>query len=392
MDLLAVICEFNPFHTGHARLLAEARAKTAPDGVVGLMSGWFVQRAEPAILPPFLRAKTALYCGMDAVLQMPTCHSVAAAPDFAGNAVKTLASIPQVRYLAFGAEDDEPLLRAIASVKCAEPPAFKEALHAALDGGEGYATATAAAVCASLESHKLPQKELIAVLKKPNNILAIEYLTAIEKYAPHISPVVVKRNDGGYHSKETSGALISATAARALFEGGAFERLGAYLPQETLNECVSAYQNHPVNARTLEALTIYALRTQVPSGPDAGEGLGNRLQTIAKKYGSLDEIVAHTANKRYTNARIKRVCLQTLLGITERIAAPAAKPFAVKREAAERLLPLFAHFPTRNRDYRQTEVLQKIAAIEQRAADIFALITNRRGNEFTDERLCILES
>ncbi|MDE7395959.1 MAG: nucleotidyltransferase family protein [Clostridiales bacterium] len=391
MNLLAVICEYNPFHTGHAHLINEARARVAPDGVVGLMSGWFVQRAEPAVLPPHLRAKTAISGGMDAVLQMTTCHSIAAAPDFAANAVRTLATIPSVRYLAFGAEDDESVLRDIASVRLSEPPAFKEALNNALDKGAGYAAALSVAVCTTLQNERLPQDELKAILKKPNNILAIEYLIAIARYAPHVISVIVKRSGNDYHSEKSCGDFISATAARALLKRGDRTALAPYLPQETLQECISTYEAHPINEETFEALAVYALRTSViDSCPDAGEGLERRLQTNAKKYITLSEIIAHTANKRSTNARIKRLTLQALLGIRERITCPTAKPIAVKESVADALLPLFSHFPLRNRDYAASEVLQNIAAIEQRAADVYALITNRQGNEFTDARLLTL--
>ena len=58
-----VICEFNPFHNGHAYLLSRMRAEVGEDGaVICLMSGRFVQRGEAAVADPYLRARTAL-CG-----------------------------------------------------------------------------------------------------------------------------------------------------------------------------------------------------------------------------------------------------------------------------------------------------------------------------------------
>lgn len=47
MKICAVICEYNPFHTGHAYQLTKALRRY--DAVVCVMSGNFVQRAEPAI-------------------------------------------------------------------------------------------------------------------------------------------------------------------------------------------------------------------------------------------------------------------------------------------------------------------------------------------------------
>ena len=46
MKLAAIICEFNPLHTGHKRLIDYA--KTIADKVVCIMSGNFTQRGLPA--------------------------------------------------------------------------------------------------------------------------------------------------------------------------------------------------------------------------------------------------------------------------------------------------------------------------------------------------------
>ena len=63
MRVTAVICEYNPFHNGHALHLREARAGTGADIVVCLMSGNFVQRGAPAIFDKWARTKAALRCG-----------------------------------------------------------------------------------------------------------------------------------------------------------------------------------------------------------------------------------------------------------------------------------------------------------------------------------------
>ena len=58
MKTVGVICEYNPFHNGHAKQLR------AIDGVkVCLMSGNFVQRGEPALLSQSVRARAAVLCG-----------------------------------------------------------------------------------------------------------------------------------------------------------------------------------------------------------------------------------------------------------------------------------------------------------------------------------------
>lgn len=62
MAALGMICEWNPFHLGHAWLLRELkRCYSLP--VVCVMSGNFVQRGEPAVAEKRARAEMALRCG-----------------------------------------------------------------------------------------------------------------------------------------------------------------------------------------------------------------------------------------------------------------------------------------------------------------------------------------
>ena len=64
---IGIICEFDPLHSGHARLLSHARAMGA-DAVICAMSGNFVQRGEFAVVNKLSRAEMALRGGADLVL------------------------------------------------------------------------------------------------------------------------------------------------------------------------------------------------------------------------------------------------------------------------------------------------------------------------------------
>ena len=71
MLALGIICEYNPFHKGHEFHINKAREITGADTVVALMSGNFVQRGAPAIIDKSLRARAAVLCGADLVLELP---------------------------------------------------------------------------------------------------------------------------------------------------------------------------------------------------------------------------------------------------------------------------------------------------------------------------------
>ena len=72
MKIVGVICEYNPFHLGHRKQFDMIRKHFDGDcTIVCLMSGNFVQRGAPAIFHKSLRAKAALDCGADLVLELP---------------------------------------------------------------------------------------------------------------------------------------------------------------------------------------------------------------------------------------------------------------------------------------------------------------------------------
>ena len=66
-----IIAEYNPFHLGHRYQIEETRKRTGADFILVVMSGNFVQRGEPAIFEKSQRARMALLCGADLVIELP---------------------------------------------------------------------------------------------------------------------------------------------------------------------------------------------------------------------------------------------------------------------------------------------------------------------------------
>lgn len=104
MKICAVICEYNPFHTGHLYQLSEA--KKSFDEIICIMSGNFVQRAEPAIAEKSVRARIALNCGASMVVELPLLYATANGERFAEGAVKTLGRLEGIDALIMGCEAD----------------------------------------------------------------------------------------------------------------------------------------------------------------------------------------------------------------------------------------------------------------------------------------------
>ena len=90
MKIVGLITEYNPFHNGHLYHIQESKRITGADTVIVIMSGDYVQRGVPAIMPKRLRAEMALKCGADAVFELPVCYASGSAEYFAMGAVSLL--------------------------------------------------------------------------------------------------------------------------------------------------------------------------------------------------------------------------------------------------------------------------------------------------------------
>ncbi|MBR1497654.1 MAG: nucleotidyltransferase family protein, partial [Oscillospiraceae bacterium] len=72
MKICGIVAEYNPFHLGHARQLAAARAMLGEDcALVCAMGGDFTQRGGPAVFAKHPRAEAAVRGGADLVLELP---------------------------------------------------------------------------------------------------------------------------------------------------------------------------------------------------------------------------------------------------------------------------------------------------------------------------------
>lgn len=366
MKTVAIICEYNPFHNGHAHQLACLRA-AYPDAVLlCIMSGCFTQRGEPAILPPYARAEAAIGGGADLVLELPQPWASASAEYFAAGGVAVAHGLGCVDGLAFGCESsdadapmrvakglDSPLLRA----KLAAPPE---------DPAEGAAARTARLY-----------REYIGddggMLSAPNNLLAVQYCRALRRLNSPIKPLPMLRRGSGYHAPELEGANPSATAVRrALRQGSDASALADYLPPSScavLNREIEAGHG-PVFPENLGQAMLAFYRLADPGTLEGcasmSGGLHHRLIAAAHEARSAVEMFTLAAAKHYTDTRLCRAALQGMLGVTP-VDLTASPAWTLLLGASQRGLTLL-------RELRRRDCLPVIT----KPADIPAAVSPRQ--------------
>ena len=298
----AIICECSPFHNGHQYLFRTARLLTGEENIA-IMSGSFTQRGEVAVTDKFTRAGALIRGGADLVIELPTAFAVANAQRFAEGGVRIAKSFACVNTLAFGCEtEDIGVLRTAANALRSER--VNSLIAEEMQAGGYYPRALQSAV------EKVYGADAAAAVSSPNNILAVEYIRALE--GSGIAPLPIKRKGVSHDSGTPSGNFASASQIRAMLRNG--EDVSRFVPE--------APQKITYPER-LDAAVLYRLRTMTTEElrrvPDVGEGLENRILEAAGQSGSVEELLQRVKTKRYTHARLRRIITCAFLGITEEL-------------------------------------------------------------------------
>lgn len=326
MKLCGIICEFNPFTNGHEYLIQKAKAQTGLD-IVCLMSGNFVQRGEMAILDKYKRAECAINAGASFVIEMPLVYSLSSAEKFAEGSIKCLMNMKSVTHLVFGVETDNILgLEKLARFKVQESKSFKEKISQSIKNGDSYSVAMYKAYKNEFASNP----ELIEeIFTKANNILALEYLTAIYKLKAKITPVYVRRMDNGYNSlkprKVTMNSKIynfaSATYIRNQISLGKYLSVKKYVPKYSFDILKSITKQEMQARKTrLDTLSLYTLREKsdiLEDIYDYNQSLANLVSKTANASKNLDEVIDVVTSKCFRRRRVNKVVLLPLLSLTK---------------------------------------------------------------------------
>lgn len=358
MKNVGIICEYNPFHNGHARQL---RAVREQGGVcVCLMSGNYVQRGEPAIFDKWTRAKAAALCGADLVLELPVTYALRSAEGFAAGGVEILDRMGCIDGLCFGSETDDINI-IMSTAKALDTPEFSQKLKKELKAGVSFPTARQLALEAMGEDG--------SVLETPNAILAVEYCKALLRRNSAIQPLLIHR-EGDYHGG-TDPDAPSASFLRTQTDWH------GYVPEDAL-ACFAGVPRHSVAAgqRAWLARLRSMEEAEFERLPFGSEGLWRKVLSACRTEPTLEAIVQAAKSKRYTRTRLMRLLLCACLGITEETLmqpAPYVRVLAVngRGQRVLRQAKQGGELPLLHTGQRAPDCAY--AALERRAADLFPL-------------------
>lgn len=359
MKVTGIIAEYNPFHKGHKYQIDYCKKKLNSDYVIVAMSGDYVQRGTPALLPKHVRAEMALRCGADLVLEMPVSVSTASAEAFAMGGVSMLDGLHIVDSLCFGSEYGEvSALMELAEILVEEPEEYRQLLKEFLSNGLSFPSARCQALT---EYFKNPHNftgddfdgvltpllnQIVQILNSPNNILGIEYCKALLRLKSNIKPVTLKRQGMGYHETlaETDGSdrfsctdgntFASASAIRELLKATltpeTISRIASQVPDEiSLLLASSLQRNGFLTEDALDPLLSYCILKENAdsfcSYLDVSRDLAERIMNRSNELNGFLQAASFLKTKELTQSRIQRALLHIILGIRE---VPATVPYA----------------------------------------------------------------
>ena len=308
MKTAAIICEFNPLHNGHKKIINFA--KTFADKVICIMSGNFVQRGTVAVANKYLRAEHAIRAGADLVVELPTGFALSSAENFAYGGVK-IASLLNADYLVFGSEcgDLEKLKACVTKLQDVDVNAE---IRKQLAKGASYPKALALATETD-------------VLDCPNNVLAVEYLRALANTTSKITPVTLLRENNYNGSPQKFASSSALRAEPNLRDKYTYDFVAKDIDDE-IEKKYCDFATKFLATSSKEYLEGIAGVT---------EGLHNRIFNADKTCG-YEKMMAEIKTKRYTRAKLQRIIANCVLGITKDVEkrikteTPLVKVLAVK--------------------------------------------------------------
>lgn len=307
MKTAAVICEYNPFHLGHAYQLREMKKLGA---VVAVMSGSFTQRGSAAVLSKYERARLAVENGADLVLELPFPFCAMSGEIFARGGVSVAEGLSAVDTLCFGSEtaDMEAILTAVSRTESEE---FRAALSAYLAEKK---SATYRAAFAEVYRTMYGEN---AVFGGSNDILGFLYVQALHRRGSDIEPRALLRVGEDYNGGGSG--FASATSIRKMIAGRDAEGLKKAVPASVFSSITDAVEKGSI-ADSERFFPLFAASARVGllderDAFDVPSELACRIRSAAETARTTEELLSLVRTKNFSDSRIRRAMLAMFFGI-----------------------------------------------------------------------------
>lgn len=380
MKITSIICEYNPFHNGHAYHMDMAKKETNPDALICVMSGNFTQRGDIALLDKYTRAKHAILGGADVVIELPAFYAVNCAEKFAYGACKTLSVLDDVT-LSFGSECGNLTKLVSATNKILSETADENTIiKQNLENGQPYVRSLSQAL----------DTDTANLISKPNNTLAIEYLKASKTF--NLKCHTIKRL-GDYNDIVLQpDSFASATAIRKLLMQN--ESIDGLAPSFVASDLYGFLPSNTDMYSMLAYSIITSSTGQLEGLLDVSEGLENRIKTAVATSIDYETLIQGIKTKRYTMAKIKRILLYSLFELSKKQAKafynlpPYVKILAVKRGREDVLKYISERCPNTVLKYSdiktQPENIRSALEFENKIDDIYHIVSKNSAIKTTN--------
>ncbi len=309
---VGIVAEYNPFHTGH-KYQIDFLKQQGFDNIVVAMSSSCVQRGEFAIFDKFTRRESALLNGVGIVVEIPAPFALRSAEGFAMAGIQTLKAMG-VNAVCFGSESaDISLLKNIASYLLSDE--YEITIKEYLADNIPFVQARENAIFQKFDISK-------DVVSASNDILAIEYIKACIKLDWKPELIALKRQGAKYNSNRTDKEFASASGIRNMIAGYLQDKAADFIPYSSRNlfEKNLHRGNYFISDGAFEKAVLFALREKTADDfiniPDCNTELANSFEKAFSCADSFDSLFDNLPTKRYARARLKRIIVCALLGIT----------------------------------------------------------------------------
>lgn len=311
--VLGIVAEYNPFHNGHAYQLRQAKQQSQADVTVVVMSGNWMQRGEPALIDKWQRTRLALLGGVDLVIELPFQFAVQPAHLFAQGAIQLLSALG-CTTLAFGAEHpDLDFETLVANQPTNASSHFKQF-------NETYPT---------LFNDYL-QAQTGMNLRASNDILGFSYVAANRQLERPLEILPIQRRGSSHQETQldSEATVASGAAIRSAVQSGSWPSVARMVPAETLsalqkNQQVTWNDYWPYLRYQLLSTSLADLHEVY----QMSEGIEYRLKQAALTSTNFDEFLRAAKTKRFTYARLQRLCVYILLQVN-RVELPTEVRYA----------------------------------------------------------------